>query len=67
MNRATHFIGFRGNEFISAIRVWGKPDFFHRVNDDRVAGDVAPKDVVVFANREEGKRRPFVFNDSEHF
>ena len=26
---ALHFIGFRGNEYVSARRVWGPPDFFH--------------------------------------
>jgi hypothetical protein len=28
-----HFVGFRGNEFRSAVKVFGQPDFFHRVFD----------------------------------
>ena len=47
-----HFVGFRGDEYLSAIKVWGKPDFFHRVFDDRVrfGGEVGDGDTVVFAN-----------------
>ena len=27
MQQAVHFVGFRGDEFTSAVRVFGKPDF----------------------------------------
>ena len=63
-----HFIGFRGDEYTNAVRVWGRPDFFHYVRDARVAGDVAPGDVVVCANNWENKWSDFTFNDSDqHF
>jgi hypothetical protein len=26
-----HFIGFRGEEYWSAVKVWGKPEMIHRV------------------------------------
>lgn len=43
-----HFIGFRGNEYWSARRVWGRPDFIHLIHDVRMYGDVADDDVLVF-------------------
>lgn len=63
-----HFVGFRGEEYWSARRIWGRPDFFHRHWDHRVPGDVAPGDTVVFAKGNEFYRpTPFTFNDSEVF
>lgn len=65
---AIHFVGFRGDEYCRAIRVFGLPDFIHRNNDLRLYGDVAPGDTVVFANREDLKPvKKYAFNDSEHF
>lgn len=48
----THFVGFKGDEYTSAVRVFGKPDFFHRKNDVRLVfgGELAPWDIVVYAN-----------------
>ena len=67
MVRAIHFVGFKGEEFFSAVRVWGLPDFVHRWKDDRFkhGGEVHPNDLVVFANGEETKVRKYTFNDSE--
>ena len=60
-----HFVGFRGDEFTSAVRVFGRPDFFHRRWDHRAVGDVAPGDTVVFANKvDPGKVNSFSFDDS---
>ena len=52
MKRDVHFVGFRGDEYRSAVKVWGKPDFFHRVFDDRVifGGEVGDDDIIIFAN-----------------
>lgn len=47
--QAIHFVGFRGEEYHSAVRVWGRPDFYHRGWDLRARRDVAPGDTVVFA------------------
>lgn len=50
-----HFVGFKGDEYTSAVRVFGKPDFFHRKNDIRLVfgGELAPHDIVVYANGSE--------------
>jgi hypothetical protein len=44
-----HFIGFRGDEYNRAIRVFGPPDFIHMLHDHRMYGDVGPDDVLIFA------------------
>lgn len=49
MLRVTHFVGFRGNEFWSAVKVWGFPTFIHRGWDLRAQREIAPGDVVIFA------------------
>jgi len=46
---ALHFVGFRGDEYLSARRIWGRPDFFHLGWDLRAQREIAPGDVVVFA------------------
>lgn len=48
-----HFVGFRGDEFHSAVKIWGKPDFIHRFWDVRATGDVSPQDIVVFARKKD--------------
>ena len=51
--RLVHFFGFRGVEYISAVRVWGKPDFVHPVHDRRAYVEYDPvNDIGVFANKE---------------
>ena len=71
MRSAVHFVGFKGEELFSALRIFGPPDFFHRYADPRFFADVAPGDVVVYANGEEvnierRRARPS-FNDANHF
>jgi hypothetical protein len=46
---AVHFVGFRGDEYSRALRVFGPPDFIHRGWDLRAQREIAPDDVVVFA------------------
>ncbi len=43
-----HFIGFRGDEYVRAMRVWGRPDFVHEYATWSVLGDCAPGDTVIF-------------------
>lgn len=63
-----HFIGFKGDEFTRAVRVFGEPDFIHRVWDRRAIAEVVPGDVAVFANNQHPDRvMPFTFDDSQHF
>ncbi|RMB54973.1 hypothetical protein C8J44_0205 [Sphingomonas sp. PP-CE-3A-406] len=46
---ALHFVGFRGDEYLRAIRIFGPPDFIHVGWDSWAKLDVAAGDVVVFA------------------
>lgn len=64
-----HFVGFRGEEYWSAVRVWGTPDFIHRVNDNRLlnGGEKCDQDVVIYANQYESKHTNFSFDDSAQF
>ena len=52
MKSATHFVGFRSDEYVRALRVW-KPDFIHPRNDPRSRREIAEGDTVVFANGSE--------------
>ena len=44
-----HFVGFRDDRYWNAVRIWGLPDMIHETWDRYAADDVAPGDVVVFA------------------
>lgn len=50
MIRCVHFIGFRGEEYWSAVKVFGRPHFIHIGWDRRAAREIGDADVVVFAN-----------------
>lgn len=47
--RAIHFVGFRGDEYTRACRVFGEPDFVHLGWDRRARRELADGDLVVFA------------------
>jgi len=49
MGRAVHFVGFRGEEYWSAVRAFGPPDYIHRGWDKRARRELADGDLVVFA------------------
>lgn len=44
-----HFVGFKGDEYVRAIRVFGQPDFIHPGYDLRALREICPGDTVVFA------------------
>lgn len=68
MTPALHFVGFRGEEYWSAVRVWGFPDFIHRYLDHRAVGDFAPDDIIICARGcTDDPPNPYAFNDSECF
>jgi len=71
MRRAVIFVGFKGEEYRSAVRVFGPPDIVSRYADPRLFGDIAPGDLVVFANGEDlnisRRANKPSFNDSNHF
>ena len=57
-----HFVGFRGDEYVRALRVFGEPDFIHRGWDLRAQREIAPGDTVVFATGsydQEPRKRSF--------
>jgi hypothetical protein len=62
--RAVHFVGFRGEEYHSAVRAFGLPDFIHRVWDMRAQVEIADGDVVVFAKYHDQPPSRYSFDDS---
>lgn len=52
MKRCIHFVGFSGEEYWSAVKVFGEPDFIHRGWDLRAQREIADGDMVVFAQGE---------------
>ena len=55
--KVVHFFGFRGVEYISAVRVWGVPDFVHPVHDRRAYVEYDPaNDTPSPANKETSDR-----------
>lgn len=49
---AVHFVGFRDDRFLSAVKVWGRPAFIHRGWDRRARREIADNDTIVFATGE---------------
>jgi len=65
MKNCVHFVGFRGDEYNSAVKVFGPPDFVHFHLDRRALADFAPGDTVVFGPAAKPDRViPFPFDDS---
>ncbi len=48
-----HFVGFKDDRIHSARRVFGPPDFYHRVWDSRAQQMILDDDVAVFADKDE--------------
>lgn len=61
-----HFIGFRTDqEYWSAVKVWGKPDFTHGVHDFRAYGDIdKEKDIVILGSK--GHDKPTKWSWPDH-
>lgn len=60
-----HFIGFRGEEYWSAVKIWGLPDVYHRLWDERAAGEIADGDLCVFAKGgPDWRPSPYNYDDS---
>ena len=59
IERMVHFIGFRGDEYNSAVKIWGEPDFIHPVHDRRAYIEIDKEnDILIFA----GKERPEILS-----
>jgi len=50
--KLVHFVGFRDDRYCAAERAFGPPDMIHETWDRYAADDVAPGDLVVFAEGE---------------
>ncbi|MFG1429355.1 hypothetical protein [Roseixanthobacter glucoisosaccharinicivorans] len=57
MTPAVHFVGFRGEEYWSAVKVFGRPGFIHRAWDRRARREIADEDTIVFATGDQ--HQPF--------
>lgn len=68
--RATHFVRFpdlHGDQFWSAVRTFGEPDFLHRYWDRRARREIADGDLVLFAKGEADQpHAPFNGNDEAY-
>lgn len=68
MQNALHFVGFKDDRVFNAVRLFGKPDFWHRIYDQRAVIEICPGDTVVFANGDENQNvREFTHDDSQLF
>ena len=47
--RALHYVGFRGDEYSAALRIFGPPDFIHLGWDRWARQEVVPGDTAIFA------------------
>ena len=52
MKRTLHFIGFKGDEYHSAVKIWGKPGMVHIGYDIRALTEIGEDDIVIFAKGE---------------
>lgn len=61
---ALHFIGFRGDEYGRAVRIFGPPDFIHFGWDRWARMEVMPGDTAIFAKGEyDDEPSPFGYPD----
>jgi len=45
-----HFIGVTASQLVSAIRIWGEPDFVHKAALWSLLGDIPAEDIVIFGS-----------------
>ena len=62
---ALHFVGFRGDEYMRAVRIWGEPSFIHMGNDVRLRRELHPADTVIFANGSESRPSEYNYPDTK--
>lgn len=60
MMRSVHYVGFKDDRFIAALKVFGRPAFIHRAWDRRALREIGKHDIVVFATGDE--TQPFKSN-----
>lgn len=60
-----HFIGFKNDRYWNAVKVFGKPDFYHRYWDDRAQSMIVDDDIAIFADGDDSKiPQMYSFDDS---
>lgn len=65
---AFHFVGFKDDRVWNALRVFGPPDFWHRIYDQRAVVEICEGDTVLFASGDETQPvREFTHDDSQLF
>ena len=68
MTHAFHFVGFKDDRVHNAVRVFGKPDFWHRIYDRRAVAEICDGDTVLFASGDETQPVcEFTHDDSQMF
>ena len=61
MSRCIHYVGFKDDRYWNAFKVFGGPRVIHRWWDRRAAREIAPDDVVIFAEGDD-QQEPRKFN-----
>ena len=64
-----HFVGFRhDSEYLTAIKVWGKPHYIHYVHDQRMYQEIdTENDIVVFSKYAKLEPNPiYSYDDSRY-
>ena len=67
---ALHFVRFadnHGQQYQNAVRVFGPPDFMHRLWDQRARREIAEGDTVVFAKSDEAQSVSPYNGDDEYY
>jgi hypothetical protein len=68
MRTIIHFVRFKDDRYLIAVKTFGKPDFIHRHWDARAVAEVMEGDVVIFASGDEHQAvTPFAYDDSAFF
>lgn len=50
MGIIVHFVGFKDDRYHNAVKIFGPPHYIHPGYDLRALRDIAPGDLVVFAD-----------------
>ncbi len=63
---ALHFVGFKDDRIHTAIKIFGKPDFYHLQWDMRAYQEIAPDDIIIFANNISDQLPPYLILKPKH-
>lgn len=61
MISVVHYVGFRDDRYWNALRIFGGPRVIHRWWDRRAVREIAPEDIVIFADGD-WQQEPRKFN-----